>query len=41
MKQHDLALADAVYRPRVTLTETSTMIGGRRSTVALKVDLPF
>jgi hypothetical protein len=36
-----LALADAVYRPRVTLTETSTMIGRRQSTVALKVDLPF
>jgi len=33
-----LALADAVYRPRVTMTET---FGHRQSTVALKVNLPF
>jgi hypothetical protein len=36
-----LALADAVYRPRVTLSETYTVAGSRRATVTLKVDLPF
>jgi hypothetical protein len=36
-----LALADAAYRPRVTMTEKSTTMEHRQSTVTLKVNLPF